>query len=66
MTLADPDRRSLSTGEIQWVVVPVAKDFIACVADMTPGSAREVRAGKIEPPKKTRDVRPIYPIAAQQ
>ncbi len=61
----DPDHLIVD-GQIQLVVVPVAGDFITCVADMTPGSARDVRAGKIEPPRKTRDVRPIYPIAAQQ
>jgi TonB family protein len=66
MTLADPEHLIVE-GEIQMVVVPVSADFVRCVTDMTPGgSARAVVAGKIETPRKIRDVRPIFPIWAQQ
>jgi protein TonB len=50
------------------VLVPVSRDFLTCVAELTPrGPGREVTVGsQIVAPKKVHDVRPIYPKMAQR
>ena len=57
-------------GQLKYIVVPFTKAFEACTAAVEkhpanlavePGAA----AAKITPPHKTRDVRPVYPPAAQ-
>ena len=67
MTLADP-KHAITEGETQWVLVPLSRDFLTCVAEPTPrGPGRELTVGgKIVAPRKVHDVRPIYPKMAQQ
>lgn len=52
----------------QGVVLPLVKEFVACSTEPDPGSASPapVHAGDITPPRKTHDVRPIYPAEAQR
>ncbi len=66
MTLADPTELIVA-GEKQWVIVPVDKDFIACVGGLTRSNGgAEAAAGKYEAPKVRREVRPTYPESIQR
>ena len=59
----------VAAGTTEWLIVPLAADHLEC-ANRTPvESAAGNRVGRdagIEPPQKTRDVRPDYPPAMQQ
>ena len=65
ITLADP-AQVIVAGETQWVIVPVSKDFIACVAGMTPGDREAEVAAMTEQPNVRREVKPTYPESLQQ
>ena len=65
MTLADP-KFPVAAGQAQLVVVPLHKEYVECLASSTTVPPGRVSRGKIEQPRKTRDVRPVYPTAAQQ
>ena len=66
LTLADVGDTILP-GVMQTFVLPLNKDFVACVGELKQVSgARPVRADSLERPRKVRDVRPVYPPLAQQ
>ena len=48
-------------GEKQWVIVPVDKDFIACVGGLTNVIGRLKCHGTVKPPQVRREVNPTYP-----
>jgi TonB family protein len=68
VTLADDDV-SVAAGDQQWVVLPVAREFAACLAlpwESLRSVAPRPDGHDIEEPRKTRNKRPTYPPAAQQ
>ena len=64
MTLADP-KHVIAEGASQWVLLPVSRDFVTCVAGVAAGGS-EVAGWTIEEPQKIHDVRPVYPTKAQE
>jgi len=54
--------------ETQLLILPVSNDFVSCVNDGIPGTVRRLDepGAHIDTPRKTRDVRPVYPDIAQQ
>ena len=62
------DRRKPATQDTQKLILPLNPVFLRCV-DEEPSTTTPVRvsgAGRVEPPRKTKDVRPVYPDAAQR
>ena len=63
LTLADMEHE-VKEKETQWIIVPVDNEFLQCLAEHNPRAPRErVWDKRIQPPTKTRDVRPQYPQA---
>ena len=61
MTLADP-AQAIVAGQTQWVIVPVYKDFIACVGALRNSDrGAEVEPGTFEAPKMRRHIEATYP-----
>ena len=72
MTLADPMAAALA-GKPQIVVVPMHREHVECVSTATAAPPARIGTpvggaspGRLEPPKKVRDVRPVYPEPARQ
>jgi TonB family protein len=66
LTLADV-KYDVQEGQTQWVIVPIHKEFLACLLENRhAGPPRDTHAGNIEPPKNIRDVPPEYPRSALQ
>jgi TonB family protein len=65
LTLVDPERAP-ATRSAELLVLPIDRGFVECSSKLPPEPVAPVRiGGPITPPKKTRDVRPIYPPEAQ-
>jgi TonB family protein len=68
MTYTPEPNRTVADNQRDLLMVPLLKDYIACQADMR-GAAQsepEKQPGRtITPPKKIRDVRPVFPRSAQ-
>jgi TonB family protein len=67
LSIADPSEPVRSETQ-QWLLLPMDKTILACMDAVGPSPDRTIaRPGsKIKPPRKTRDVRPAYPEAAQR
>jgi TonB family protein len=54
----------------EWLVLPFEKDYIECVSGPAPSTAEKPaklgQGGSVTPPRKTRDVKPFYPVEMQQ
>ena len=61
-----PAPASVKTGEQVLVALPMGEQYLKCVAGFyaSRGEANHVGRKGITPPKKIRDVRPVYPAAA--
>jgi TonB family protein len=67
LTLADPSYPPPPSGAGEFLVLPLDREFFACIAEPRgTGSVANNTRGTIVPPKKTRDVKPIYPSEAQR
>ena len=67
LTLADPSYPPPPSGAGEFLVLPLDREFFACIAEQRgTGSVANNTRGTIVPPKKTRDVKPIYPSEAQR
>ena len=53
---------------MKYLVTPFTEAFATCTAAARKGRGEEVSrvGGQIAPPRKTKDVRPLYPPAAQE
>jgi protein TonB len=66
LTLAEPTDLSPAGGP-EFLVLPLDAEFIECVSQTTVDRTPAARAGgAIVPPRKTRDVRPVYPEPLRQ
>jgi TonB family protein len=69
LTVAPPDEPILD-GESQWLLTSMAKGDLACADEdvRTPSGSRRTErvGGKIKTPRKTSDLKPVYPEAMVQ
>lgn len=65
LSLPDPEAE-VAEGEKQWVIVPIYKEYIACAAEVPQEARTPINAGRVEQPRKIRDVRPGHPLTVQQ
>ena len=67
LTLADPSYPAPASGDGEFLVLPLDREFLACIAaQRETGSVANTLRGNVVPPKKTRDLKPIYPSEAQR
>lgn len=62
-----PQDEAILEGVPHWLYLPMDKDSISCADESHSSPSREPArvGGKIQPPRRTKDVRPIYPPSMQ-
>ena len=65
MTYVPAPNRPAREGETGHVVVPFSTDYVTCQDSLPPEQAQRSVGGEVVPPKKIRDVRPVYPQEMQ-
>jgi TonB family protein len=64
LVVAERDYGAVDTA--QTVVLPITRGFAACTSEPEAPAARQPVGGEIKTPRKIRDVKPVYPLRAQQ